>query len=66
MAKKADKNFKVIGGQPQPGNFLRHKINHQVGILKEVKDKKAIVMIGKMPFTVALDEWIVVEKKAKP
>lgn len=66
MAKKADKNFKVIGGKPQPGNFVRHKTNHQVGVLKEVKDKKAIVMIGKMPFTVALEEWVVVEKKPKP
>lgn len=63
MAKKADKNYKVVGGKPQPGNYVRHKTNHQVGILSEIKDKKAIVMIGKMPFTVSLDEWVVVAKK---
>lgn len=63
MAKKADKNFKVVGGAPKPGNFVRHKVNHQVGILSEIKDKKAIVMIGKMPFTVVLDEWVVVAKR---
>ncbi len=65
MAKKADKNYKTVGGVPQPGNFVRHKQNHQVGQLKEIKDKKAIVMIGKMPFTVNLDEWVVVSKKEK-
>lgn len=63
MAKKADKNYKVVGGKPEIGNYVRHKINHQVGIVTEIKDKKAVVTIGKMPFTVKLEEWVVVSKK---
>ncbi|MBZ0099274.1 MAG: DNA mismatch repair protein MutS, partial [Taibaiella sp.] len=63
MAKKADKNYKTIGGKPEVGNYVRHKINHQVGVVTEIKDKKAVVTIGKMPFTVTLDEWVVVSKK---
>lgn len=63
QAKKASRNFKTVGGQPEIGNYVRHKKNHQVGVLSEIKDKKAIVMIGKMPFTVNLDEWVVVSKK---
>lgn len=63
MAKKADKNYKTVGGKPKIGNYVRHKINHQIGILTEIKDKKAVVTIGKMPFTVKLDEWVVVSKK---
>lgn len=63
MAKKADKNYKTVGGKPEIGNYVRHKVNHQVGILTEIKDKKAVVTIGKMPFTVKLDEWVVVSKK---
>lgn len=63
MAKKADKNYKTVGGKPEIGNYVRHKTNHQVGILTEIKDKKAVVTIGKMPFTVKLDEWVVVSKK---
>ncbi|MBW7912866.1 MAG: DNA mismatch repair protein MutS [Taibaiella sp.] len=63
MAKKADKNYKTVGGKPEIGNYVRHKINHQIGILTEIKDKKAVVTIGKMPFTVKLDEWVVVSKK---
>lgn len=63
LAKKADKNYKTVGGKPEVGNYVRHKTNHQVGIVTEIKDKKAVVTIGKMPFTVKLDEWVVVSKK---
>ena len=65
MAKKADKNYDVVGGQAQVGDLVRNKINHQVGTLSEVRDKRGIVLIGKMPFNVTLDEWIVVRKKSK-
>lgn len=66
-AKKADKGYDTIGGTPQPGDLVRNKTNHQVGTLQELRDKRAIVLIGKMPFTVNIDEWIVVKvKKKKP
>ncbi len=64
-AKKADKNYDVVGTPPHPGDLVRNKENHQVGTLSELRDKRAIVMIGKMPFNVNIDEWIVVRKKAK-
>lgn len=64
-AKKADKNFYTIKGTPQVGDLVRHKLNHQVGTLSEIKDKRAIVMIGKMPFNVALEEWVKVKKKER-
>lgn len=63
QAKKADKNYKTVGGTPKPGDYVRHKSNHQVGILQEINDKKAIIKIGKMPFTVKLEEWVKVSKK---
>lgn len=65
QAKKADKNYKVLGGNPKVGDFVRHKTNHQVGILSELNDKKAVIQIGKMPFTVNISEWVVVSKKKK-
>jgi DNA mismatch repair protein MutS2 len=66
MAKKADKNYDVVGGNAQVGDLVRNKVNHQVGTLAEVRDKRGIVLIGKMPFNVNLDEWVVVRKKSKP
>lgn len=62
-AKKADKAYELTGSKPQIGNFVRNKVNHQVGVLEEFRDKKAIVKIGKLPFTVNIDEWVVVRKK---
>lgn len=62
-AKKADKGFETIGGAPKLGDLLRNKANHQVGTLTGLKDKKATIQIGKLPFQVSLDEWVVVRKK---
>ena len=62
-ARKADKNYEVIAGKPKPGDLVRNKENHQVGTLTELRDKKATVQIGNMPFKVNIDEWIVVRRK---
>jgi DNA mismatch repair protein MutS2 len=62
-ARKADKNYDTIGGAPRPGDLVRSKENHQVGTLSEVRDKRAIVKIGNMPFNVTLEDWVVVRRK---
>ncbi|HTM66539.1 MAG TPA: hypothetical protein VL093_09480 [Flavipsychrobacter sp.] len=62
-ARKADKNYDVVGGTPQLGDLVRNQVNHQVGILESIRDKRAIVRIGQMPFNVNLEEWMVVRKK---
>lgn len=64
-AKKADKNYEATGNVPQLGDLVRNTVNHQVGILTELRDKKAIVRIGNMPFTVNIDEWVTVRRKVK-
>jgi DNA mismatch repair protein MutS2 len=62
-AKKADKNYIVLGGKPKVGDLVRNKISHQIGTLEEIRDKRGIIRIGQMPFNVQLDEWIVVRRK---
>jgi DNA mismatch repair protein MutS2 len=64
-AKKADKNYETTGSKPQVGDLVRNSVNHQVGTLTELRDKRAIVKIGNMPFNVNIDEWVTVRKKAK-
>jgi DNA mismatch repair protein MutS2 len=64
-AHKTDKNYDTIGGAARLGDLVRHKQTHQVGTVAELRDKKAVVKIGKMPFHVNIDEWVVVRKKAK-
>jgi DNA mismatch repair protein MutS2 len=62
-ARKADKNYELIGGQPKIGDLIRNKTNHQIGTLTELREKYAVVLIGKMPFNVSLEEWVAVRKK---
>lgn len=64
-ARKADKNYEITGGPPAIGNLVRNQQTHQVGTLTELRDKRAIVKIGNMPFNVNIDEWVVVRKKAR-
>lgn len=65
-ARKADKNYEVVGKNPKIGDLVRNQVNHQVGTVEEIRDKRAIVKIGQMPFNVNLEEWIVVRKKEQP
>jgi DNA mismatch repair protein MutS2 len=62
-AKKADKKFRVVGGEPKEGDLVRHTQNHQIGRLTEIRGKKAVVQIGQMPFTITLGDWVTVEEK---
>ncbi|MBC7553122.1 MAG: DNA mismatch repair protein MutS, partial [Taibaiella sp.] len=62
-AKKADKNYEVTGGKPKIGDLVRSKISHQVGTITQIREKKTIVKIGNLPFTVDIKEWVVVRKK---
>ncbi len=64
-ARKADKNYEVVGGKPKIGDYVRNKENHQVGTLSELRDKRAIVKIGNLPFNVNIDEWVAVRKRLK-
>lgn len=64
-AKKADKNFELVGGEPKIGDLVRNRVNHQVGTLTEIRGKSAVVQIGKMPFNVQLEEWLVVRKRSE-
>ena len=62
-ARKADKMYAIVNTVPQVGDLVKNKENHQVGTLSEIKEKKAIVKIGNLPFTIDLKEWVVVKKR---
>jgi DNA mismatch repair protein MutS2 len=64
-AKKADKHYEVVTKTPQTGDLVRSITNHQVGTLLSLKDKKAVVQIGNLPFQVNIKEWVVVRKRPK-
>ncbi len=63
MQKKIDTRFKEVGGEIKIGDKVKMKKNHQVGVVIEVRNKKAVVKIGLLPMQVELIDLVVVKEK---
>ncbi|MEO6720607.1 MAG: MutS2/Smr-associated SH3 domain-containing protein [Ferruginibacter sp.] len=61
--KKLNEKFIEIGGDIRIGDKVRMKQNRQVGIVKELRGKKALLQVGVMPITVELKDLVVVKDK---
>ena len=60
---KINEKFEETGEEIQIGAKVKMKQNRQVGIVKEIRGKKAIVQVGVMPITVELKDLVVVKDK---
>jgi DNA mismatch repair protein MutS2 len=63
VRKKFDAKYTEVGGAVELGNKVMMKKNHQVGTVKEIRGKKAIVQLGLVPITVDLSDLTVVQDK---
>src|SRR5579862_961070 len=63
VKKKFDSKYLEVNGEPKAGDKVMMKKNHQVGTLKEVRGKKAVVQLGLVPITVELNDLQVVKDK---
>ena len=61
--KKQQEKFVEVGGDIRVGDKVRMKQNRQVGIVKELRGKKALLQVGVMPITVELKDLVVVKDK---
>ncbi len=61
--KKGNDKFEEVGGEINIGDKVRMKQNRQVGIVKEIRGKKAVLQVGVMPITVGLNDLVVVKDK---
>lgn len=61
--KKINEKFEEVGGEIRVGDKVRMKKNRQVGIVKEIQRKKALLQVGAMPMTVELKDLVVVKDK---
>jgi DNA mismatch repair protein MutS2 len=61
--KKINEKFIEIGGQIKIGDKVKMKNNRTVGIVKEIRGKKAILQVGVIPITVDIKELVVVLDK---
>ncbi|MFT3680680.1 MAG: DNA mismatch repair protein MutS [Ferruginibacter sp.] len=64
--KKLEEKFVEVGGEIKIGDKVKMKQNRQVGTVKEIRGKKAIVQLGIIPLTVNLEDLSVVLEKENP
>lgn len=63
VKKKIGSKYEEVGGEIVIGNKVLMKKNHQVGEVKEIRGRKAVVQLGLMPITVDIDDLTVVTEK---
>lgn len=63
VKKKINSKYDVIGGEIKIGEKVLMKQNHQVGEVREIKGKKAVVQLGMIPITVEISDLTVVKDK---
>jgi DNA mismatch repair protein MutS2 len=61
--KKLNEKFVEVGGEIKIGDKVKMKQNRQVGVVKELRGKKAVLQVGVIPITVDLQDLVVVLDK---
>lgn len=64
MQKKIDAKFSEVGGEVKVGDKVKMKRNQQVGLVLELRGKRAIVKIGLLPMQVEVKDLVVVKEKS--
>ncbi len=62
MQQKIESKFREVGGDIKIGDRVKLLKNHQVGVVMEIRGKRAVVKIGQLPMQVELKELVVVEE----
>ena len=61
--KKINAKYKELGGEPRVGDLALMRKNNQVGTVREIRGRKAILQFGLIPITVDMDDLVVVSLK---
>lgn len=63
LQKKIDSRYEEVIGEITVGKRVKMKRNHQVGVVLEIRGKRATVKIGQLPMQVELKDLVVVKEK---
>lgn len=66
LAKKVDLKYKELNEHIVVGSLVKLRKNYQVGEVKEIRGKRAIVQIGILPMNVDIADLVSVEKLEEP
>lgn len=61
--KKINEKYIELTGEIKIGDKVKMRQNRQVGIVKEIKGKKAVLQVGVIPITVAMEDLTLVKDK---
>lgn len=61
--KKLNEKYEEVGGEVKVGVKAKMRQNRQVGVVKEIRGKKAVLQVGVVPITVDLKDLTVVVDK---
>lgn len=63
LAKKVESKYRELEVPIEIGSKVKMKKNHQIGKVKEIRGKRAIVQIGALPININMNDLIAVEEK---
>ena len=63
LAKKVEGKYQEVKAEILVGSRVKLKRNYQVGSVKEIRGKRAIVQVGLIPMSVEISDLVVVEEK---
>ena len=63
LAQKTDAKYRELQDPVVVGSKVKMKKNYQVGEVKEIRGKRAVVQIGLLPMSIDLNELVAVEEK---
>ena len=63
LAKKIESKYRELQAPIEVGSKVKMKKNHQVGKVKEIRGKRAVVQIGTLPINIDINDLIAVEEK---
>ncbi len=66
IKKKFDEKYVEMEGDIQVGDSVKMKKNHQVGMVKELRGRKAVVQVGLIPITINLTDLTRILNKVRP
>ena len=61
--KKIDSNYILLAKKPVVGDHVMMRQNNKIGVLSEIRGKKAFVTLGAIPLQVNYDDLVAVKKK---
>jgi DNA mismatch repair protein MutS2 len=66
IKRKFEDKYAVVEGNIEVGDVVKMKKNHQVGTVKEIRGRKAVVQVGLIPITINLTDLMRIRDKVKP